>query len=275
MTRYHVSHRTVYRYQRPVRFGEHRLILHPGTSHNIQVHHTDLHVSPSAHLSWSNDSYGNKIGTVKFRDRARHLVFDSTLVASTTPSKPLSYSLRLPGEAEDRPVTNEVQKWASKLVEDDVRSTLLRMVREVFNTMEYRSRTAEGTQSALETLKKGMGSCRDFTVLLAGAVEHLGLRTRVVTGYIYSKDRDIVPAPSGGATHAWLQVQIPTVGWYDVDPTHGQLGNENLIPVAAWPHYQSGSVAPVSGTWIGCVGEFIDMKVTVNVHREKDHEDRE
>lgn len=264
MNRYLVSHTTTYRYNRPVRFGKHTLVVHP--TENAQLHHFDLSISPDYSVTWDRDSHGNKIATAQFQSKARRLVFKTELDVSIQASEKLPYTLELPDRPEPE---NEVQIWAKGLVEDDVRSTFQRIAREIFETLEYRHRAAEGTQASHETLKKRIGACRDFSVLLADALEYLGFRTRIVSGYLYSKARDVSPAPAGGDTHAWVQVYVPSVGWYDIDPTNGKMGNEGLIPVATWPP-KAKMLAAVSGTWIGCVGEFIDLKVTVNVRRHKE-----
>ena len=50
----------------------------------------------------------------------------------------------------------------------------------------YQSREEEGTQTPVETLQRGWGSCRDFAVLLAEAARSLGFGARVVTGYLHT-----------------------------------------------------------------------------------------
>jgi hypothetical protein len=43
-----VNHATVYRYQRPVRFGEHRLMFRPRDSHDLRLVDVSLTISPPA-----------------------------------------------------------------------------------------------------------------------------------------------------------------------------------------------------------------------------------
>ncbi|TMH28421.1 MAG: transglutaminase family protein, partial [Betaproteobacteria bacterium] len=43
--RYDITHTTVYRYQQPVSFGEHRVMFRPRDSHDLRVLATDLQVS--------------------------------------------------------------------------------------------------------------------------------------------------------------------------------------------------------------------------------------
>jgi hypothetical protein len=62
----------------------------------------------------------------------------------------------------------------------------------VFTQISYQSRDDEGTQSPIETLDRGWGSCRDFAVLLAEAARRLGpLR------HLPSRKRSPDPAAAG------------------------------------------------------------------------------
>ena len=94
-------------------------------------------------------------------------------------------------------------------------------------------------------------------------VRSLGLAARFVSGYIFVPDAEPTLAAGRGATHAWLQVYLPGVGWVDFDPTNKIVGNRNLIRVAvAWDHSQ---VLPLWGTFFGRRSAFLGMEVAVSV----------
>ena len=63
--------------------------------------------------------------------------------------------------------------------------------------IKYQSRETEGTQTPVETLNRGWGSCRDFAVLLIEAARSLGFGARVVTGYLYNPSADGLGASPG------------------------------------------------------------------------------
>ncbi len=69
----------------------------------------------------------------------------------------------------------------------------------------YQSREDEGTQSPVETLERGWGSCRDFAVLFVEAARSLGFGARIVSGYLYNPERD-ARIDRLGTTHAWAEV---------------------------------------------------------------------
>ena len=55
--------------------------------------------------------------------------------------------------------------------------------------VRYQSREEEGTQTPLQTLDRGWGSCRDLAVLFVEAARSLGLGARIISGYFYNPDR--------------------------------------------------------------------------------------
>jgi transglutaminase-like putative cysteine protease len=70
----------------------------------------------------------------------------------------------------------------------------------------YQCREDEGAQSPIHTLDRGWGSCRDFAVLFIEAARSLGFGARIVSGYIYNPDQDLVGSRDAGSTHAWAKV---------------------------------------------------------------------
>ena len=129
----------------------------------------------------------------------------------------------------------------------------------VAETIRYQSREDEGTQSPLETLERGWGSCRDFAVLFVEAARSLGFGARIVSGYLYNPEREREPA----TTHAWAEIFVPGAGWITFDPTNRSVGGFNLIPVAvACGIHQA---MPVSGSFVGMTDAFLGMSVDVSV----------
>ncbi len=105
------------------------------------------------------------------------------------------------------------------------------------------------------------GVCQDFANLFICLARLLGIPARYVCGYVYTGNTGIAPSRSD-ASHAWLQLYIPEVGWRGFDPTNGVLASFNHIRVAYGRHYRD--AAPTSGTLYSSAMESmtIDVQVT-------------
>ena len=80
MTRLAVRHETVYRYARPVTFGEHRLMFRPRDSHDLRLVETSLTISPRAEVRWLHDVFSNSIAMASFEEPAEELRFESRIL---------------------------------------------------------------------------------------------------------------------------------------------------------------------------------------------------
>ena len=204
-----VRHTTTYRYARPVHFGDHRLMLRPRDSHDLRLIRTSLKCSPPATLRWRYDVFGNSIALASFAESAAELRIESSLQLETyaverppfqiTPeavSYPFIYSAddRIDlGRLLDRHHPDPTDQTPGHGREAYIRSAptdtsalLADLNSGVAASISYQSRETEGTQSPIETLSRGWGSCRDLAVLLIEAARSLGFGARIVTGYLYS-----------------------------------------------------------------------------------------
>lgn len=280
-----VRHTTVYRYSEPVGLGEHRMMFRPRTSHDLRLIETSLSIFPEpANLHWIHDAFDNSVAVATFAGETTELRFKSVvtlehiesvtsefLLEADARTFPFTYSSEerahlAPGRERFYP-TEDVQQWAQRFVVSsgsmDTMSLLRSMTVGINEQFGYRRRVERGVQTPSDTLQRGHGTCRDFALLMIEAVRSLGLAARFVSGYIFVPDAEPALAGGRGATHAWVQVYLPGVGWVDFDPTNKIIGNRNLIRVAvAWDHSQ---VLPLWGTFIGERSAFLGMEVAVSV----------
>ncbi len=280
-----IRHRTTYRYHQPVRLGPHRLMLRPRESRDLRLISNEVTIRPAASVGWAHDVFGNAVATATFRAMTDHLVIDSvsklSLGADAWPVFDIAASaINYPFLYADDEWTDlgalalqqyddadEVLKnWARAFVRGDSTDTLA-LLKDlgagVSGAIRYQAREVEGTQSPLETLELGVGTCRDFAVLFAEAARSLGFGARLISGYLYNPDRDFVGSDGEGSTHAWAEVYLPGAGWITFDPTNRSVGGFNLIPVAVardiW------QVMPVAGSFTGMTDAFQGMWVEVSV----------
>ena len=283
MTILDVRHTTVYRYRRPVRLGDHRLMLRPRDSHDLRLIETSLNLSPPASIRWIHDVFGNSIALASFTDPTTELRVESILRLETfavrrpvfqiTPeavSYPFIYSAddRIDlGRLLDRQYPDRLGAWARGFVRSSPTDTLALLAdlnNGVAAWVTYQSRETEGTQTPSETLDRGWGSCRDFAVLLIEAARCLGFGARVVSGYLYSPSATAIGA---GTTHAWADIYVPGSGWIAYDPTNGTIDSGDLIRVAVTRDISQ--AVPIAGTFVGAPDSFLDMTTNVIVTPER------
>lgn len=288
MTILKVEHKTVYRYARPVTFGEHRMMFRPRDSHDLRILQTALKITPAPSLRWLHDVFGNSIGIASFAGPAAELAFDSSFRAEHFPAEPEEvvieeYARELPfnysaeeiadlGRTAERHYPDpqhQVDQWAKRFVARDGRpetlAVLVAMTQAIREQFQYLRREEMGVQTPVETLARASGSCRDFALLLMEAARSLGLAARFVSGYLY--DENLVGAGAGvvggGATHAWTQVYLPGGGWVEFDPTNARVGTRNLIRVAV--ARDASQAVPLSGSFTGAPADYLGMSVEVKV----------
>jgi transglutaminase-like putative cysteine protease len=287
---YEITHRTLYRYSEPVRFGEHRVLFRPRDSHDLRVLATDLRTRPESAIRLIQDPNSNSVALVQPLVAARELEIDCSFtiehahtnnlelpVAASARTYPFAYSAdeRIDLEHFLRPHHDDPQgrlgTWARQFRgtgrASDTRGMLVRMNRHIGQTLRYEVRHEEGTQPALTTLDLGHGTCRDFAFLMIEALRQLGIAARFVSGYLYdaSLDEGGVAMVGSGSTHAWLQAYLPGAGWVPFDPTNNLLGGTQLIRVGVARHPTQ--VAPVAGSWFGDAKAYLGMDVDVRIKR--------
>ena len=288
---YDITHTTCYRYSSPVTFGEHRVMFRPRDSHDQRVLATDLQVSPEAVVRMIQDPHSNSVALVTPLGAANEL----TIVCSFTiehahsqypelqlsPSAlifPFAYSVeeRFDLEHYMRPHHDDpdgvLTHWARQFMRTDgptgTRNLLLNMNQFIRDHFGYAQREQEGTQTPLQTLSFGTGTCRDFALLMMEAIRRLGVAARFVSGYLYDQALDSgsdAGTVGAGTTHAWLQAYLPGAGWVTFDPTNNLLGGNQLIRVGV--ARDPSQASPISGNWFGAANAFLGMTATVQVRR--------
>ncbi|WP_201838130.1 transglutaminase family protein [Microvirga zambiensis] len=291
-----VRHVTTYRYQRPVSFGEHRIMFRPRDSYDQRLLGAKIEIEPApSAMRWIHDVFGNCVAIARFAGEAAELRFDSNIRLDHQPlnapdfqmedyaqTYPFAYSaeempdLMRTMERQYLDPDHQIHRWVQKFLHQgrptrtgELLMTLTYAIKESFT---YSRRSETGIQDPLMTLMLNRGSCRDFAILMIEAVRALGLAARFVSGYIYSPSLDGSGHIGGGSTHAWCQVYLPGAGWVEFDPTNGIIGNRDLIRIAVARDPRQ--AVPLSGTWMGKPGDFEEMTVEVNVTSPEDRPTR-
>lgn len=134
----------------------------------------------------------------------------------------------------------------------------------IYQDFEYTSGYTD-ISTPLDTLwKHRKGVCQDFAHFALACLRSIGLAARYVSGYIESV------APPGkkklkgtDASHAWIAIYLPEVGWVEFDPTNNLMVNNQHIRLAVGRDFKD--VVPLKGVVYSSGGH--KLKVSVNVKR--------
>ena len=268
-----LSHRTEYRYDKPVALGPQVIQLRPVPHCRTPILSYSLNVTPAKHLfNWQLDPHGNYLARFLFSERTTELVVEVDLVAELWPFNPFDFFLE-PG-VEEYPFAYspelakdlELYRWvdpAGPLVQDFLKRVaggkrgtidfLVDLNHRVRDVVGYVTRLDPGVQTGEQTLQKRTGSCRDSAWLLVQLLRHLGIAARFVSGYLIqlaAEDSALAdsssPQTDSADLHAWAEAFLPGAGWIGMDPTSGLFAGEGHIPLVCTPN--ASKSAPIGGT---------------------------
>lgn len=175
---------------------------------------------------------------------ARHFVLNSPFAATTAAFADYASSSFPMG----RPVLSGVQE----------------LMHRIFTEFTYDPAFTTVATPLSEVFAHRRGVCQDFAHLAIACLRSLGLAARYVSGYLETVSVEGKPELLGAAaSHAWISVYCPDLGWIDFDPTNDLMPSDRHI-VVAWGRDYS-DVTPLKGTILG--GGAPELKVGVTVER--------
>ena len=127
----------------------------------------------------------------------------------------------------------------------------------IFTEFAYKPASTSIDTPVLETLRLKRGVCQDFSHVMIGALRSLGLAARYVSGYLRSGSDH----QGAEASHAWVGVFVPDLGWIDFDPTNDVRPNQDHVTLAWGRDYAD--VTPVKGIALGGGKQLVDVEVRV------------
>jgi transglutaminase-like putative cysteine protease len=279
MKRYKILHRTYYNFPAAVQLEPHVLRLRPRGGYELHIESSSLNITPPATLRWHRDVEDNSVAIATFQTLTTQLAIESTIIIQQYNDAPLDFLVAdyamyypfaylsddlvvlSPYRPAGDPRSELLEKWVASIWQPGEKlqtySLLQRLAERIQQTLVYQSREEPGVQSAADTLKRGMGSCRDSAYLFMEAARRLGFAARFVSGYLHTQ-----PSPTDlGATHAWAEVFLPGAGWKGFDPTIGAIVGTDHIAVAV--ARQPEAVPPIAGAYVGPPGATLDVGVWV------------
>ena len=132
----------------------------------------------------------------------------------------------------------------------------------LFRAFTYAPRQTHVDSPIDDALKARAGVCQDLAHIMIAMARRIGIPCRYVSGYLS-------PSPDGhdrsvdGATHAWAEAYLPSLGWVGFDPTNDVLAGERHLRVAVGRDY--GDVPPTRGVFRGEAASELSVIVTVSL----------
>ena len=131
------------------------------------------------------------------------------------------------------------------------------LMRKIHREFSYKPAATSIETPLADVAATRKGVCQDFSHVMIGALRAYGLAARYVSGYLRG-DADFQGAQ---ASHAWVSVFIPNLGWVDFDPTNNVMPSTGHLTIA-WGR-DFGDVTPVKGITIGGGQHVLDVEVRV------------
>jgi len=271
--RWNILHVTRYQYATPARDSFNVVRLQPMTTEQQTVEQFELKVTPAARVRHYLDFYSNVTHHFEIPDPHQALTIEGVLTArNRAPWIPAQdaalFPLRRIGEAASGFRCYEFLN-ASTYVDldpatcrlaldaidgcDDVWQAALAVLRFMQGYLAYLTNSTTVHTHMREVLARRQGVCQDFAHVALGLYRALRIPALYVSGYLATE--------SASATHAWVEVFIPGVGWCGLDPTHNRPVDENYLKIAVGRDYDD--VAPVTGHYKGSLDRKMEVTVTI------------
>ena len=143
-----------------------------------------------------------------------------------------------------------------------VAAAAVALMHRIFSEFTFDPSSTTITTPVTRVLADRHGVCQDFAHLQISCMRSLGLPARYVSGYLLTTPPPGKPRLVGAdASHAWLSVHCPVLGWIDIDPTNDVICDLRHITVAWGRDY--GDVSPLRGVILGGAHHTLEVGVSV------------
>jgi transglutaminase-like putative cysteine protease len=256
----HITHRTAYRYQEPVKYTAQTLRLTPRREGCQRVLSWSIR-APGRHTE-QVDAHGNIThlltleqphheiaidvrGVVEMTGDEAFVAFDGTL-------SPLAYLAATPLTRANAAMTELAR--AHLAAGGELRERLYALAHGVYHAVRYMPGTTSVEDSATDVFVRGQGVCQDQAHVYIACCRAAGVPARYVSGYLCSVDG------SESASHAWVDAWLEDEqGWLGIDVTHLEPMGPKHCRLAVGRDYLD--AAPVRGVRRGGGHELMDVSV--------------
>ena len=264
-----IRHTTRFSYDAPAYQSHNEVRMRPiDTAHQHRIEYT-LETEPAATMLEYADYYGNHVHAFSIHPQHDALTIVARSLVETIPHQPTtSPSISFEEFLNDDQLRTQMEYdflasspyvpfsdrmrrffWIARPRRtDDVAAYVAQLVRFVRDQFSYEPGVTKVYSTADEILTVGAGVCQDFAHLTIALLRLAGVPARYVSGYLAPPEDASIGIPDASqASHAWIDAQIPGLGWTGFDPTHGCRSDTRHIRVAVGRDYSD--VTPLRGVY--------------------------
>ncbi|EHQ24521.1 transglutaminase family protein [Mucilaginibacter paludis] len=288
--KYRITHITRYEYQLPASLC-HNVVYQVPVNHSFQqVERVNYQIDPQPHyLVTREDFFNNKF--IYFSVEEFHRKLSVEIVSEVNITEPVW----MHAAPKDTPAWESVVKWLQSTEADiDIRQfclesahvvlipgikdyalksftpgrpimeAMLDLTSRIFNDFDFTPGFTDISTQLEYVFLNRKGVCQDFAHFALACLRAIGLSARYVSGYI-----ETLPPPGkaklfgSDASHAWVALYIPGIGWTEFDATNNLLVNDSHIRTAVGRDFAD--ITPLKGIVYSGAGQ--KMYVNVDVKR--------
>jgi transglutaminase-like putative cysteine protease len=289
--KYKIIHTTTYHYLEPVPLGYHKIWLHPRNTSTQICEETKLTINPKpSELTSRIDFFGKHTTyfTIPFLHQELQISSQSIVkLSNTNPfhlqiDSELNYkdALNLINLQASRDIqlaqflleshyikfTTEIKKYALESVSEKrpIKEIVLEINERIFKDFEFVPGHTDISTPIEQVMKDKKGVCQDFSHLAIACFRSIGLPARYMSGYIETIPPPNQPKLKGAdASHAWVAIYFPQMGWFEIDPTNNLVPNDKHVLLAFGRDYFD--VPPIKGIIMS--GSAHQMFVSVDMEK--------
>lgn len=278
-----VRHVTHYHYAEPVRESVMEVWMQPQKGARQRLVSFDLDIDPAAQLFSYADPFGNAVYHFDVPQPHDYLRIVASAAVETQVPPPLPEALDqgewdrlrsdfVRGENFDflahggfAVETDALKDFVAEHGLDELRrrdplSAVRSLSEAIYAAFDYQPGVTRADSPIDLALGAGRGVCQDFAHIMIAICRAWGVPARYVSGYLFT-DREAGDRSDPDATHAWVEVFLPSLRWVGFDPTNNVLAGERHIAAAVGRDYDD--VPPSRGVYKGEAESQLAVGVSV------------
>lgn len=278
---YAVTHLTIYTYSEPISDSMMEVRMQPISKGKQRCVRFNLDLSPKARTLSYKDYLGNVVHSFDIPGQHKKLAIKAESIAEIKPAtlppenlpmdtwdkldqetwQPDRYDMLLAGHFTVN--TPRLQDFMASMNwgrRTDPMTLLRELNSTIYEHFDYHQHVTKVDSPIDIALEAGGGVCQDFAHIMLTMARHVGIPARYVSGYLYHRvdqhDRSDVDA-----SHAWVEVWLPELGWVGFDPTNNLIVTDRHIKVSTGKDYAE--APPTKGVFRGDAETDLEVRVQV------------